>query len=461
MSAASGANFRDRDWDVLLHSMERGNCIPLLGPDVSITQAAGTKHNLAVELSRELAEILMEEKRLPVPDANNLSLVAQMFQNQLSRDELVVEVERFYQKHADALSECEDPTFKRLAALPFSLFVTSRHDVSLDHCLKALEKQPQTESYQFKGDRRDILGRMGTVDAPLIYQLYGTFDAPDSLVLTESDQLEFLRAVVAENPKLATDLTNFFSGKNFLFLGFGLGNYHLRVLLHVLDLNKSARSFALENTPVVEAQDGFTEMFNESVLFYNELGYNALKLLDTGLDDFIEELHGRWEARHPAGSFVPAAAAATGGGQNEGAKPSVFISYVKEDEERAQALFDDLRKEGLNPWIDTDGLRFGAKWNDTLEDTVTRDVDYFIVLQSRALSDRVESYVHKEVKLALERQELRAGRFIFPVQIDQDAERLEALERAKIQTGTLFDWGTDVPSLAREIRREHARQQRR
>jgi hypothetical protein len=55
---------------------------------------------------------------------------------------------------------------------------------------------------------------------------------------------------------------------------------------------------------------------------------------------------------------------------------------------------------------------------------------------------------------------MRAGRFIFPVQIDEDAERLDALERAKIQTGTLFDWRADVSALAREIRREHARRKR-
>lgn len=461
MSVALSAKFRDRNWDVLLRSMERGNCIPLLGPDLSTTQSEGSKRNLAIELSRELAEILVEEKRFSVPDANNLSQVAQMFQNQFSRDELVVEVERFYDKHKEALSDCQDPTFRSLAALPFSLFVTSRHDSLLGHCLEALGKQPKTRSYQFKGDRIDILGHLGTVEAPLIYQLYGSFDAPDSLVITVSDQLEFLRAVVSENPKLPTDLTNFFSSKNFLFLGFGLGNYHLRVLLHVLDLSKSAKSFALENTPVMEVRESFAEMFEESVLFYGELGYNALKLLDTELDEFIQELHRRWEKRHPKGSFAPPAPHTSGATQTEAEAPSVFISYVKEDEERAQKLFVHLRKEGLNPWIDTDGLRFGARWNDTLEDAITKEVDYFIVLQSRALGDRVESYVHKEVKLALERQELRAGRFIFPVQIDEDAGRLEALERAKIQTGTLYNWNVDVQSLAREIRREHARQKRR
>ena len=461
MTAALNSKFRDRDWEVLLHSIERGNCIPLLGPDLSTSSADGTRRNLAIALSHELAEILLEEKRFAVPDATNLSLVAQMFQNQLSRDELEVEVMRFYDKHKAALEACQDSTFQCLAGLPFSLLVSSRHDATLEYFLQKLGKRPRIQSYQFKGDRRDILGNLGSVDEPLIYQLYGSFDAPDSLVVTENDQLEFLKAVVAQCPKLPADLTNLFSGKNFLFLGFGLGNYHLRVLLHVLKLSESAKSFALESTPVKEAQEDFAEMFNDSVLFYGELGYNSLKLLDTGLDEFIQELHRRWEERHPAGNFDPPDKHVSNTSEAEADAPSVFISYVKEDEERAKELFARLREEGLNPWIDTDGLRFGARWNDTLEDTITKDVDYFVVLQSRALSDRVESYVHKEVKLALERQDLRAGRYIFPVQLDEDAERLEAIERAKIQTGTLYDWNADVQALAREIRREHERQKRR
>ena len=111
MSLVFDSNFRDRDWEVLLQSMERGTCIPLLGPDLSTCPGDGSKRNLAVELSRELAEILLEEKRYAVPDATKLSLVAQIFQNQLSRDELEVEVRRFYDKHRAGLTDCEDPNF--------------------------------------------------------------------------------------------------------------------------------------------------------------------------------------------------------------------------------------------------------------------------------------------------------------------------------------------------------------
>ena len=133
---------------------------------------------------------------------------------------------------------------------------------------------------------------------------------------------------------------------------------------------------------------------------------------------------------------------------------------AQEELERAQALATSFKAADLNPWIDKEGLRFGDRWSDLLEDTITKTVDYFVVLQSRALSDRMESYVHKEVKLALQRQDLRAGKFIFPVQIDEDAERLESIGRARIQTGTLYDWDHDVAQLAKEIRREHARRRR-
>ena len=201
-------------------------------------------------------------------------------------------------------------------------------------------------------------------------------------------------------------------------------------------------------------------MFDDSVLFYGELGYHSLTLLDTRLEDFIQELHRRWMERHPAGHPESNVSPPSVGAAARPDAPTVFISYVKEDQARAGALVERLREEGLAPWIDTEGLRFGTRWNDTLEDTISKDVDYFVVLQSRALSDRIESYVHKEVHLALERQSMRAGRFIFPVQIDEDAERLDALERARIQTGTLFDWHADVSALAREIRREHARRKR-
>ena len=91
------ATIRDRQWNVLLDAIEWDTCIPVLGPNLCVVGKDGSRRNLAIDLSRELAEILLEDKQQKVDDPDNLSLVAQMFQNELSRDELIIEMKAFYE----------------------------------------------------------------------------------------------------------------------------------------------------------------------------------------------------------------------------------------------------------------------------------------------------------------------------------------------------------------------------
>jgi hypothetical protein len=398
----------------------------------------------------------MTDEEIPIEDPNTLRLVAQIFENRKTLADLRIEVKNFYLQDAQTLPHRQDPVFESLAALPFPLFVTSRHDSTLEHFLRQQGKKPQVKSYSVKGNRTANLGELGTVQEPLIYRLYGSFDDPYSLVLTENDLLTFLVKVASEDPGLPKDLQNLFQEKSLLFLGFGFGNYYLRILLHILGLSQLGlsqlyNSYALDQAPVPEAQgEIFKQRLKESVLFY-EHGYKTLKWFHIRLDEFLQELHRRWDERHPERSHqkdrLPPKRLPKG--------PSVFISYVNEDEEQAQRLCQRLSEEGLNPWIDRDGLRVGDRWDARLEDVVTKDIDYFVVLLSQALNDRRDSYVYKEVKLALEREDRREVPFIFPVKIDANAQPLESLLRQKIQIGTLYNsvWDTDVKKLVKAIKR--------
>jgi hypothetical protein len=50
---------------------------------------------------------------------------------------------------------------------------------------------------------------------------------------------------------------------------------------------------------------------------------------------------------------------------------------------------------------------------------INQEVDYVVVLQSSSLREREVGYVNREIKLALERQELhRHGGFVIPVIVD-------------------------------------------
>ena len=78
----------------------------------------------------------------------------------------------------------------------------------------------------------------------------------------------------------------------------------------------------------------------------------------------------------------------------------VFISYSKEDGEVAAALYQDLAKEGVASWIDTEKLLPGMEWKSAIRRAI-REARFFIILLSgHSVSGR--GYVQKEIREALE-----------------------------------------------------------
>jgi len=54
------------------------------------------------------------------------------------------------------------------------------------------------------------------------------------------------------------------------------------------------------------------------------------------------------------------------------AKTRIFICYAREDELSARRLFNDLKKAGLDPWLDKESLLPGQEWRQLLN-IVTKD----------------------------------------------------------------------------------------
>ncbi len=81
-------------------------------------------------------------------------------------------------------------------------------------------------------------------------------------------------------------------------------------------------------------------------------------------------------------------------------KKTVFISYATEDYDTAKRLYDDLKQNGTDPWLDRENLLAGQNWRDEIS-RVIRKSDYFLVLvSSKSVSKK--GYVQKEQKIALE-----------------------------------------------------------
>ena len=142
-----------------------------------------------------------------------------------------------------------------------------------------------------RGDRHDNpeFPSSGTPDEPVLYHLFGFAQEPRSLVLSENDVLDFLIAIVSERPPLPNSLSGILKRKDqsFLFVGFGIKQFHLRVLLKVL-----LRALELHHTAsavATESLRGLSERDREQTILFYQRG-TRVELEDTDIRAFLAEL---------------------------------------------------------------------------------------------------------------------------------------------------------------------------
>ncbi len=454
---------KERDWRTLVHSIRQGNCILVLGPEIPVLgaeddfPAAGPDGEPLPEqffgkrstptLPEMLAQRLAMDVSITNLDPFHLAQAAEFYAMRYGRNDLEAEVVSFYQEQASR----ESDVYTQLAGLPFPLIISLSHDTGLTAALESAGRAPVLETYDFRGGQKDIVG-VGAAERPLVYNLYGHIDNPQSLVISESDVLDFLSAVISRTPDLPNDLRSQLrdNNKSFLLLGFGLTRWYLRLLLHILKVDeKETRSFALEELP-----DGGAADLQRTILFMRR-GLR-IESFDFEVRSFVENLGKRLGdagVRTPSGSVQ-----AVSVDDSVAAGPKVFISYASEDEAAARRLHDALAARGFDAWIDKEGLRGGDRWNDVIPDALGES-DYCVVLQSAAMSAKTFSYVNREIDLALERQKFarRGIRFIIPARLD-DSPLLPEL--AALQAIDLTDDG-GLEALGSAMNRDQQRRRKR
>lgn len=431
----------DEDWEMLLFTIQTGNCILLLGPEVSTDEVDGQRKTRTSILSNRLAARLEEMGKADVLDHDNLAHVAQLYAAAISKTDLQLNATQFYRRGAVR----PNLVFDELASLPFALIVNATHDDAMEQALVARKKPYAADWYSFQGNRKDIAPSYSP-ESPLIYSLYGCVREPQSLVLSENDLLDFLVAIISQNPALPSNIRSEFRSRDkcFLFLGFGFRQWYLRILLHVLQEDKrNSRSFAFEE---IAAQDD--PSLQHAIVYYKEKYRLGVHAMEPGA--FVAELRRRFEAQ-PAGASAAARVPPEG-------QPMVFICHASEDKEHAARLSADLKQHGIRTWLDREALEGGDPWDTVIRRAIRKQVDYVVVLQSRTIDQKTIGYLNREIELAIDRQkEYRfPARFVIPAIIEEceGLEELADLQQVDLRTPA------GVADLVRVIKRDQQRRRR-
>ena len=446
---------KERHWNSLIGALRHGQCILMLGPEIPVSTsstgpAAACDDNASfVEAFRcQLARELEDDNRHVT--GNTLAAVAQQYEDSegFGASSLRAAAEMFFRSRTYRPSAVHDT----LAKLPFSLILTTCQDELLIEALKTAGKTPISQRYHLRGDKRDnpefVLPNSPA--APIVFHLFGEAVEPASLVISENDVIDFLIAVVSERPPLPNSLLRALKrvGQSFLFIGFGIKHWDLRVLLKVLiralELNRTGTAIAAEPLRSLLQSDR-----DDVILFYQR--GTRVELEDSDVGAFLVELSKRLDAE---GGFVGTTAPI-------GPRPRVFISYAREDGDLGCRVFDAVQKAHFEPWLDSESLQGGEDWDQRIESELD-STDFTLVLYTPAFCKKTDSYVNKEVALARRRALKVRGSFIIPLRTQNiaDADRVDELREYNDMELRDANFDEDISKVISTMLREYQRRNR-
>jgi TIR domain/SIR2-like domain len=445
---------KERHWTSLVTSLRHGQCVLFVGQEVPGTPsiepgALGSVQGAtyAEGLMLKLAEELEDDGREVT--AATLTAVAQQYEDApgFGPSALRARAQEFYQSRAYLPSAWH----RALAALPFSLILATCQDELLLLALKEGGKSPLHYRYNLRGDKRENpeFTLPYSPHTPVVYHLFGSADEPGSLVLTENDLLDFLIAIVSERPPLPNSLRCALkrNGQSFLFVGFGIKQWYLRVLVKVLvralELHRTASTIATESLSGLPTLDR-----EQTILFYQR--GTRIEIEDTDIATFLAELGKRLNTGNgPVRQTGPL-----------GPRPRVFISYAREDADIAARVFDMLQKSQFEPWLDTESLQGGEHWDRHIRNEL-ETTDYTLVLYTPALCKKTDSYVNREIALARDRALSVRGSFLLPLRTTDIGVEDRIVELSEYNEMTLrpdqfdADFSKVISTLLRDYQRRN------
>jgi TIR domain len=98
--------------------------------------------------------------------------------------------------------------------------------------------------------------------------------------------------------------------------------------------------------------------------------------------------------------------------------PKIFICHANEDSAAAEEIYERLKEDDYDPWLDKRSLIAGQKWDYEIKKAV-KEADFFVVLLSQNSVGK-KGYIQREFKLAMETlEEVPDGQiYLIPIKID-------------------------------------------
>lgn len=309
----------DTHYQTVLNAILAGRVIPFFGAGVNLCgrpQGAAWQLGQYLPSGGELSEYLAASFAYPEQDKGDLVRVSQYIAVMSGTGPLYEELRKLFDADYPPT-----PLHHFFASLPaalrtrgypprYQLIVTTNYDDVLERAFRDAGEPFDLVTFAAEGEQRGKFWHYPPgadavlIDRPneyrglaldqrsVILKIHGAIDRinpeRDSFVITEDDYIDYLTRTDISN-LIPVTLAAKLRKSNFLFLGYGLRDWNLRVILHRIwgEQRLSYKSWAVQRKPAqVDAE------------FWRKRG---VEILDVWLEDYITQLDARVQALPVAG----------------------------------------------------------------------------------------------------------------------------------------------------------------
>lgn len=273
---AASHTLGDIDWDDLLETLEAEKCVLFLGSGAYRAPGGG-------DIDQALAQWLdahnpeHREIRLYHPDGFFL------FKGKKEKRRVTTRIRDFYNQ---SFPETEE-LFGRLAETPFSMIFTLTPDNLLTRVFDMRGFDYQFDFY-YKHRAAPEAFERPTRHKPLLYNLLGNIEDPESMLLTHGDFFDYLGSVFTNNSMHRELKDQLEKAERFIFLGLPYEKWYFQLLLRVLSMHSEAHKdverLALDEFEDPKLHKLYTEEFK-------------IEFFPADVDLFVGELHRQCGAR--------------------------------------------------------------------------------------------------------------------------------------------------------------------
>ena len=275
-------NLENINWPAILLHLKKQKLVPFLGAGASLV-SNGTA---GLPGGGKLAESLAKECNYPGMDKDDFLRVSQYYALTIGEMPLRESVNEKLSLPDVKPGEVHNI----LAGWPIEVVLTTNFDNLMERAFSMNGKDPSKAIYNRLGDQEQIK-IAPTVHVPLVYKLHGSLEDIDSMVMTEDNYIDFLISLIEGNPKIPDKIKNIFDTCSILFIGYGLKDWNIRVLLRYFRKN-DRRSFAIQRDPAAASEESAAKEWESMVLYWED---KKISVYNCDALEFLKELDRRYQ----------------------------------------------------------------------------------------------------------------------------------------------------------------------